>query len=59
MVIKFRKNINSRPDWWDEVPVAAPLAFNGQTLLAHPGPIGMPFFPSVGGRQFKPDNIDG
>lgn len=35
----------------DEVPVAAPLAFNGQTLLAHQG-YHYAIFPSVGGRQF-------
>ncbi len=41
----------------DEVPVAAPLAFNGQTLLAHQG-YHYAIFPSVGGRQFEADNID-
>ncbi|SUH40825.1 YihE protein a ser/thr kinase implicated inLPS synthesis and Cpx signaling [Salmonella enterica subsp. enterica] len=40
-----------------EVPVAAPLAFNGQTLLAHQG-YHYAIFPSVGGRQFEADNID-
>ena len=41
----------------DEVPVAAPVAFNGQTLLNHQG-ILFRCFPSVGGRQFEADNID-
>lgn len=41
----------------DEVPVAAPLAFNGQTLLSHQG-FQYAIFPSVGGRQFEADNID-
>ncbi|WP_436859304.1 serine/threonine protein kinase [Citrobacter tructae] len=41
----------------NEVPVAAPLAFNGQTLLAHQG-FHYAIFPSVGGRQFESDNID-
>lgn len=41
----------------DEVPVAAPLVFNGQTLLAHQG-YHYAIFPSVGGRQFEADNID-
>lgn len=41
----------------DEVPVAAPLSFNGQTLLAHQG-YHYAIFPSVGGRQFEADNID-
>lgn len=41
----------------DEVPVAAPLAFNGQTLLSHQG-FHYAIFPSVGGRQFEADNID-
>lgn len=41
----------------DEVPVAAPVAFNGQTLLNHQG-FYFAVFPSVGGRQFEADNID-
>lgn len=41
----------------DDVPVAAPLAFNGQTLLSHQG-FNYAIFPSVGGRQFEADNID-
>ena len=36
----------------DEVPVAAPVAFNGQTLLNHQG-FYFAVFPSVGGRQLK------
>lgn len=41
----------------DEVPVAAPLVLNGQTLLNHQG-FHYAIFPSVGGRQFEADNID-
>lgn len=41
----------------DEVPVAAPLVLNGQTLLSHQG-FHYAIFPSVGGRQFEADNID-
>ena len=41
----------------DEVPVAAPVAFNGQTLLNHQG-FYFAVFPGVGGRQFEADNID-
>ncbi|POT54919.1 serine/threonine protein kinase [Citrobacter amalonaticus] len=41
----------------DEVPVAAPLVFNSQTLLNHQG-FHYAIFPSVGGRQFEADNID-
>lgn len=41
----------------DDVPVAAPLTFNGQTLLHHQG-FHYAIFPSVGGRQFEADNID-
>ena len=41
----------------DEVPVAAPVAFNSQTLLNHQG-FYFAVFPSVGGRQFEADNID-
>ncbi|GAL59894.1 RdoA protein [Pseudescherichia vulneris NBRC 102420] len=41
----------------DEVPVAAPLEFNGQTLLTHQGYY-YAVFPSLGGRQFEADNLD-
>lgn len=41
----------------DDVPVAAPLEFNGQTLLSHQG-FYFAVFPSLGGRQFEADNID-
>ncbi|MDM2736230.1 serine/threonine protein kinase [Citrobacter sp. Ct235] len=41
----------------DDVPVAAPLAFKGETLLSHQG-FHYAIFPSVGGRQFEADNID-
>ncbi|MES0301529.1 serine/threonine protein kinase [Citrobacter sedlakii] len=41
----------------DDVPVAAPLAFDGQTLLHYQG-FHFAIFPSVGGRQFEADNID-
>lgn len=41
----------------DDVPVAAPLAFNNQTLLTHDG-FYFAVFPSLGGRQFEADNID-
>jgi len=41
----------------DDVPVAAPLQFNGQTLLSHQG-FYFAVFPSLGGRQFEADNID-
>ncbi|MBS1206802.1 MAG: stress response kinase [Proteobacteria bacterium] len=41
----------------DDVPVAAPLAFNHQTLLTHQG-FCFAVFPSVGGRQFEADNLD-
>ncbi|WP_313124951.1 serine/threonine protein kinase [Pseudescherichia sp.] len=41
----------------DEVPVAAPLEFNGQTLLTHYGYC-YAIFPSLGGRQFEADNLD-
>lgn len=41
----------------DDVPVAAPLTFNNQTLLAHEG-FYYAVFPSLGGRQFEADNID-
>ncbi|PWG69078.1 serine/threonine protein kinase [Enterobacter mori] len=41
----------------DDVPVAAPLKFNNQTLLTHEG-FYYAIFPSLGGRQFEADNID-
>lgn len=41
----------------DDVPVAAPLAFNHQTLLTH-NDFFFAVFPSVGGRQFEADNLD-
>lgn len=41
----------------DDVPVAAPLKFNHQTLLTHQG-FYFAVFPSLGGRQFEADNID-
>ncbi|WP_312229805.1 serine/threonine protein kinase [Pseudescherichia sp.] len=41
----------------NEVPVAAPLEFNGQTLLTHQGYY-YAVFPSLGGRQFEADNLD-
>ncbi len=41
----------------DDVPVAAPIKFNDQTLLSHQG-FYFAVFPSLGGRQFEADNID-
>ncbi|MCE0847441.1 serine/threonine protein kinase [Buttiauxella sp. A2-C1_F] len=41
----------------DDVPVAAPLHFNGQTLLRHQGFM-YAVFPSLGGRQYETDNLD-
>lgn len=41
----------------DEVPVAAPLHFNSQTLLRHQGFM-YAVFPSLGGRQYETDNLD-
>ncbi|MGK9173607.1 serine/threonine protein kinase [Yokenella regensburgei] len=41
----------------DEVPVAAPLSFHQHTLLTHQG-FYYAVFPSMGGRQFEPDNLD-
>lgn len=41
----------------DEVPVAAPLIFNQQSLLTHDG-FYYAIFPSLGGRQFESDNLD-
>lgn len=41
----------------NDVPVAAPVKFNHQTLLTHQGYY-YAVFPSLGGRQFEADNID-
>ena len=41
----------------DDIPVAAPLSFNHQTLLTYNG-FSFAVFPSVGGRQFEADNLD-
>ncbi|HGA3141822.1 TPA: serine/threonine protein kinase [Enterobacter hormaechei] len=41
----------------DDVPVAALIKFNNQTLLTHQG-FYYAVFPSLGGRQFEADNID-
>lgn len=41
----------------DEIPVAAPLALNGSTLLTHQG-FHFAVFPSLGGRQYETDNLD-
>ena len=41
----------------DEIPVAAPIQFDSQTLLTHKG-FFYAVFPSLGGRQFESDNID-
>ncbi|MFW0768131.1 serine/threonine protein kinase [Trabulsiella odontotermitis] len=41
----------------DDVPVAAPLIFNHQSLLTHEG-FYYAIFPSLGGRQFESDNLD-
>jgi Ser/Thr protein kinase RdoA (MazF antagonist) len=41
----------------DEIPVAAPLIFNNQSLLTHQG-FYYAVFPSLGGRQFESDNLD-
>lgn len=41
----------------DDVPVAAPLSFKDKTLLERQGFL-FTVFPSVGGRQFEPDNLD-
>ncbi|PSW11710.1 serine/threonine protein kinase [Photobacterium sanctipauli] len=40
-----------------EIPVAAPIAINGQTLHHHNGHR-FALFPSLGGRQFEVDNFD-
>lgn len=41
----------------EEVPLAAPLSFDGQTLLHYQGFM-LAIFPSLGGRQYETDNID-
>lgn len=41
----------------EEVPLAAPLSFNGKTLLHYQGFM-FAVFPSLGGRQYETDNID-
>lgn len=41
----------------DEVPMAAPLRFAGNTLLQHQGFM-FAVFPSLGGRQYETDNLD-
>jgi Ser/Thr protein kinase RdoA (MazF antagonist) len=40
-----------------EIPVVAPLLYNGQTLHQYQGYY-FALFPSVGGRQFEVDNLD-
>lgn len=40
-----------------EIPIAAPMRLNGQTLHLHQG-YNFALFPSVGGRQFEVDNLD-
>jgi Ser/Thr protein kinase RdoA (MazF antagonist) len=40
-----------------DIPVVAPLSFNGRTLLHYQG-YHFALFPSVGGRQFEVDNLD-
>ncbi|MCG7584434.1 serine/threonine protein kinase [Photobacterium sp. OFAV2-7] len=40
-----------------EIPVAAPIAFEGRTLQ-HFGEHRLALFPSLGGRQFEVDNFD-
>ncbi|MCW8090524.1 serine/threonine protein kinase [Alteromonas sp. ASW11-130] len=41
----------------DDIPVVAPLTFDGKTLLKHEQ-FRFSVFPSVGGRQFEADNLD-
>ena len=41
----------------DEVPTAAPMHFNGNTVLHHQGFM-YAVFPSLGGRQYETDNLD-
>ncbi|CAI85350.1 MULTISPECIES: serine/threonine protein kinase [Pseudoalteromonas] len=40
-----------------EVPVVAPMEYNGQSLFEHQGYL-FTLFPSVGGRLFEVDNLD-
>lgn len=40
-----------------DIPVTAPLTFNGQTLHEYEGYL-FALFPSVGGRQYESDNIE-
>ncbi|WP_058911946.1 serine/threonine protein kinase [Entomohabitans teleogrylli] len=40
-----------------EIPVATPIAYQGATVLEYQGFM-FAVFPSLGGRQFEPDNID-
>ncbi|NMH60386.1 serine/threonine protein kinase [Alteromonas ponticola] len=40
-----------------DIPVVAPMAFDGRTLLHHEH-FRFSVFPSVGGRQFEADNLD-
>lgn len=41
----------------EDVPLAAPLSFDGNTLLHYQGFM-FAIFPSLGGRQYETDNID-
>lgn len=41
----------------EDIPLAAPLAFNGTTLPEHQG-FRFAVFPSLGGRQYETDNLD-
>lgn len=41
----------------EDVPLAAPLSFNGNTLLHYQGFM-FAVFPSLGGRQYETDNIE-
>ncbi|WP_426385415.1 serine/threonine protein kinase [Franconibacter helveticus 513] len=41
----------------EEVPLAAPLRFNSETLLCHQGYY-FAVFPSLGGRQYEADSLD-
>lgn len=41
----------------DDVPLAAPLRFNNETVLQHRG-FYFAVYPSLGGRQYEADNID-
>ncbi len=40
-----------------DLPVAAPLKFDGQTVLSYGG-FFFAVFPSIGGRQYESDNVD-